>query len=1017
MIKQILLFIIIILIQAMPVLGATLSFPSGYGTIQAALTAAVTGDIIDIAAGTYTEKNLVISNKSVTIRGAGRSLTIVQAFATANNTPANNCSVFSFDGTYTAGVTFTVQDMTIQNGYNTFSGGGIRINNAGTQVDAPTLNLTNLNIVQNTSAAGGGGGGGVYVVGPVNLIVDGCNISSNTMNSSTGLGGGIAFLPGTIYAVNGIIKNSCISNNTSAGPGGGIGVICGANASTAVAHSLWVENSTIYGNSCTTSGDIGGGIFFRMPGSGQAVTPTQAVTINHCTIVNNTTTNGVGGDGVCLENGAYQLTLSMKNSIVMGNSGAITHPSQIGTNAASHAMITNGGISNCIMGIISGGTWVTAGTTHNNLTAAIGDLAFANALSNDNTPILKIGTASIARNYVATDLLSPVLTTDQIGRARLGDADAGAYETGSAQTITFGALANKLLSDTPFALTATASSSLSVTYASSNTAVATVSGSTVTIVGPGTTNITASQAGDNSYAPAADVVQALTVTNTYNLPTTSGISALTKLTAASDLVISGILNIDADRTVHSVTVQPDAKLNLSNTNTLTVTDLIFEVGKTTAPSTSVTHAMTVTGTVKVLKTLDNAVWYFISFPTNVAVNSITQVSGTGTLGAIGTNWWIKYYDGSTRATNGGATSNWVNMTAGQTLTANKGYIIGLANALTGNYVLSFPFADASAVATAEVSKTVSVGLYGEGTAATSNVGWNLVGVPYLSKFDGSGVGAEFITVFNGATYDQYANTGIATLNPFGAFFIQASLLGTTANLAFNLGNRQLVKSAVANDLIDRVQLNLTTPTGSDHTNLIIDDSKSTGYVINQDLNKWMTTGTDKPQLYTCLGGVDYAYNALPISAVNELPLAYYSRTTADAVISVDASQAPTLSQLILKDNTTGIVTDLLTSDYKFKAAAGTNSTRFSISAQSVTINSKTGLLDATKEPQITVVKGQLEVKNIPDKSVISVYDMCGHLIDYKECAESVQQISLPVKGIYTIAIQNQERRWVKKVVI
>jgi hypothetical protein len=50
-----------------------------------------------------------------------------------------------------------------------------------------------------------------------------------------------------------------------------------------------------------------------------------------------------------------------------------------------------------------------------------------------------------------------------------------------------------------------------VTYTSSNESVATVDGSTVTIVGAGSTTITASQAGDATFAAATPVAQTLTV--------------------------------------------------------------------------------------------------------------------------------------------------------------------------------------------------------------------------------------------------------------------------------------------------------------------------------------------------------------------------------------------------------------------------------------------------------------------------------------------------------------------------
>jgi hypothetical protein len=79
------------------------------------------------------------------------------------------------------------------------------------------------------------------------------------------------------------------------------------------------------------------------------------------------------------------------------------------------------------------------------------------------------------------------------------------------QTITFNALTNKTFGDAPFDLTATASSGLAVTYTSSNPAVATVSGSTVTILAAGQTTFTASQIGNSGYMAASEVSQTLTV--------------------------------------------------------------------------------------------------------------------------------------------------------------------------------------------------------------------------------------------------------------------------------------------------------------------------------------------------------------------------------------------------------------------------------------------------------------------------------------------------------------------------
>ncbi|RQO76417.1 hypothetical protein DBR40_10935, partial [Pedobacter sp. KBW01] len=82
----------------------------------------------------------------------------------------------------------------------------------------------------------------------------------------------------------------------------------------------------------------------------------------------------------------------------------------------------------------------------------------------------------------------------------------------TAQTITFAALANKLDTDGTFTLTATASSGLTVTYTSSNPAVARIiNGNQVEILKAGVINITASQAGNADYQAATNVVQSFTV--------------------------------------------------------------------------------------------------------------------------------------------------------------------------------------------------------------------------------------------------------------------------------------------------------------------------------------------------------------------------------------------------------------------------------------------------------------------------------------------------------------------------
>jgi len=116
------------------------------------------------------------------------------------------------------------------------------------------------------------------------------------------------------------------------------------------------------------------------------------------------------------------------------------------------------------------------------------------------------------------------------------------------QTITFNALPAKTYGDADFAPGATSTSNVpAITYASDNTAVATIVNGYIHIVGAGTANITASQAAaDSSHSAAADVVQPLTVNqapltitaDTYNMTQGRSVPTLT-------VTYSGFVNGDS----------------------------------------------------------------------------------------------------------------------------------------------------------------------------------------------------------------------------------------------------------------------------------------------------------------------------------------------------------------------------------------------------------------------------------------------------------------------------------------
>jgi len=93
-----------------------------------------------------------------------------------------------------------------------------------------------------------------------------------------------------------------------------------------------------------------------------------------------------------------------------------------------------------------------------------------------------------------------------------GDSAGSPPPHGSAaQTITFASPGNQTMGTAAPVLTASASSGLPVTLTGSTGNICTVSGNTLTLVAPGTCVITATQAGDATYAPAEGVNAIFTV--------------------------------------------------------------------------------------------------------------------------------------------------------------------------------------------------------------------------------------------------------------------------------------------------------------------------------------------------------------------------------------------------------------------------------------------------------------------------------------------------------------------------
>jgi hypothetical protein len=115
--------------------------------------------------------------------------------------------------------------------------------------------------------------------------------------------------------------------------------------------------------------------------------------------------------------------------------------------------------------------------------------------------------------------------TDKASSQTIVSPESGAPAL-TAQTITFNPIAPQTVG-TPLNLAATASSGLAVSFASTTTAVCTVSGATASFVAAGTCTIDATQAGNGTYAAAAMASQSFAVNAAVVPGFTIGATAVT----------------------------------------------------------------------------------------------------------------------------------------------------------------------------------------------------------------------------------------------------------------------------------------------------------------------------------------------------------------------------------------------------------------------------------------------------------------------------------------------------------
>jgi hypothetical protein len=200
---------------------------------------------------------------------------------------------------------------------------------------------------------------------------------------------------------------------------------------------------------------------------------------------------------------------------------------------------TFAGTTNLSATLISGGTGVSGKTvsfTLNGNSVGSGTTDGAGIATALNAGLAGINGGSYS-NGVAATFAGDSGYVASGGTAALTVSQAG-------QAITFGALSDNNFGDPDFTVSATASSSLTVSFAASGNC--SVTGSTVHLIGAGSCTITASQAGDGNYNAAPDVPQSFAIAKAGQTITFAALSGKTfgdpdftvSATASSSLTVS-----------------------------------------------------------------------------------------------------------------------------------------------------------------------------------------------------------------------------------------------------------------------------------------------------------------------------------------------------------------------------------------------------------------------------------------------------------------------------------------------
>ena len=447
-------------------------------------------------------------------------------------------------------------------------------------------------------------------------------------------------------------------------------------------------------------------------------------------------------------------------------------------------------------------------------------------------------------------------------------------------------------------------------------------------------------------------------------------------------------------------------------------------------------------------------WHWFTLPYDCNIADVTWVDGTPA--QYNVDWFLMYYDGESRSASTNPYDNHWKVYNGTTIEAGKGYIVGIKGNLSKpDYTFELRFPMAAEVLTHEhTDKHVAVNAWGVKSDNTpNNLGWNLVGNPYLDyyqpstsgfnglplikytnmdpvtgewHYDESGEVPFIVTPVNGGWYEYKQELASEVeMMPFTAYFVQVGNPkihenGAALNAEFipaKRGRASLIQRA-ANE-VDEVEepiivgVELTNSKGeSDKTTLIIDDRFTSDYEMNADFFKWFGDYYKyytKPVLYSV--GADAgkrAFNALSEQlAAQPIPLGMFAAQAGDYTFTLTRKRCDlsSVEEVWLYDATNGTYTNLMQQDYTFTTAKTEGEGRFYLSVK-MRQNAPTDITDIYGGNIVASAKdGQIIVSGLTDNTQLWIYDATGKLLHTEQTTNFQYVYEVPVVGTYFVRTQ------------